>query len=207
MILWLYGFSLIRKWSIIKYVRTRAINDAAINIFREELSEIDISSLLNANLFTDPNIDYNKVEEIIIKSYDKHFPEKYVKFNKYKHKLSNWITSGILKSIEFRDKLYKRLKMCSSESEEYELLKHNLKIYNSYLNQCIRTAKKVFYYNEFSKYKNDIRKTWDTLKEVINKKTFKSDFPSNFLHDGVAITDSKTSQINSMSTLLRSDQN
>ena len=140
-----------------KYVRTRAINDATINIFREELSEVDISSLLNANLFTDPNIDYNKFEKIITKSYDKHFPEKYVKFNKYKHKLSNWITSGILKSMEFRDKLYQRLKMCSSESGEYELLKHNLKIYNSYLNQCIRTAKKDFYYNEFSKYKKDIR--------------------------------------------------
>ena len=81
--------------------------------------------------------------------------------------------------------------MCSSESDEYELLKHNLKIYNSYLNQCIRTAKKYFYYNEFSKYKNDIRKTWDTLKEVINKKTFKSNFPAIFLHDGVEITGSK----------------
>ena len=64
------------------------------------------------------NIDYNKFEKIITKSYDKHFPEKYVKFNKYKYKLSNWITSGILKYIEFRDKLYKRLKMCSSESDE-----------------------------------------------------------------------------------------
>ena len=81
--------------------------------------------------------------------------------------------------------------MCSSENDEYELLKHNLKIYNSYLNHCIRTAKKDVYYNEFSKYKNDIRKTWDTLKEVINKKTFKSDFPTIFLHDGVEITGSK----------------
>ena len=117
-----------------KYVRTRAINDTVINIFREGLSEIDISSLLNANLFTDPNIDYNKFEKIITKSYDKHFPEKYIKFNKYKHKLSNWITSGRLKSIEFRDKLYKHPKMCSSESVGYELLKRNLKIYNSCLN-------------------------------------------------------------------------
>ena len=82
--------------------------------------------------------------------------------------------------------------MCSSDSDEYELLKHNLKIYNSYLNQCIRlTAKKDFYYNEFSKYKNDIRKTWDALKEVMNKNTFKSDFYSNFFHGGVEITGSK----------------
>ena len=39
--------------------------------------------------------------------------------------------------------------------------------------------------------KNDIRKTWDTLKEVTNKKTFQSDFPSCFVHEGVEITGTK----------------
>ena len=110
-----------------KYVRSRVINDTAINNFRSELTEIDMSSLLNANLATDPNTDYEKFEKIITKTYDKHFPEKRVKFNKYKHKWSNWITSGILKSIEFRDKLYKRLKICSPDNGEYDLQKHNLK--------------------------------------------------------------------------------
>ena len=170
-----------------KYVQTRVINDAAINNFRSELSEIDMSSLLNANLATDPNTDYEKFEKIITKTYDKHFPEKRVKFDKYKHKRSNWITSDILKSIEFRDKLYKRLKICSPDNGEYDPLKHNLKIYNGYLNHCIRAAKKEFYHNEFNKHKNDIRKTWDTLKEIINKKTFKSDLPSSFVHEGVEI--------------------
>ena len=48
------------------------------------------------------------------------FPKKSVKFNKYQHKLSNWITTGILKSIEFRDNLYKRLQLCPIDSPEYE---------------------------------------------------------------------------------------
>ena len=116
-----------------KYIRTRVINDTAISNFRGELTEI------------------------VTKTYDKHFQEKRVKFNKYKHKRSNWITSGILKSIEFRDKLYKRLKICSTDNGEYDILKHNLKIYNGYLNHCIRAAKKEFYHNEFNKHKNDIR--------------------------------------------------
>ena len=124
--------------------------------------------------------------------YDKYFPEICVKFNKYKHKLSNWITSGILKSIEFRDKLYTRLKTYSPENSEYERLKHNFKLYNGYFNQCIRTPKKQFYHNEFSKYKNDVRKTWGTLKEILNEKIFKSDFPSCFVHDGAEITGAKT---------------
>ena len=71
-----------------KYVRTRVINDAAINNFRSELTEIDMSSVVNANLPTDPNTDYEKFEKIITKTYEKHFPEKRVKFNKYKHKRS-----------------------------------------------------------------------------------------------------------------------
>ena len=48
-----------------KYVRIRVINDAAKNNFRCELTEIDMSSLLNANLATDPNTDYEKFEKII----------------------------------------------------------------------------------------------------------------------------------------------
>ena len=81
--------------------------------------------------------------------------------------------------------------MCSSETGEYELSKYNLKICNGYLNRCIKTAKKEFYHNEFNKYKNDIRTTWDTLKVIINKNTFKSDFPSSLVHEGVEITGTK----------------
>ena len=167
------------------------INDTAINSFRDEISDIDISFSLNANLATDPNTDYEKFEKIITKTSDRNFLEECVKFNIYKHKRSNWITSGILKSIEFRDKLYKRLKMCSPENSECELLKYNLKIYNDYLNRCIMTAKKEFYHNELNKYRNHIRKPWDTLKEIMNKKNFKSYFALCFVTEGIEITGTK----------------
>ena len=97
-----------------------------------------------ANLATDPNTDYEKFKTIITKTYDKRFPDKRVKFNKYKRKRSNWLTSGIHKSIEFRNKLYKRLKTCSQDNDEYDLLKHNLKIHNAYSNLWIWAAKKEF---------------------------------------------------------------
>ena len=89
---------------------------------------------------TDPNASYQIFENLIQKSYQRHFPEKRVKFDKYQHKLSNWITTGILKSIEFRDNLYKRLKLCAVDSFKYDAYKYNLKVYQGYLNQCIRTA-------------------------------------------------------------------
>ena len=104
------------------------LDDVIMCNFWDEHSEIDISSLLNAILATDPNNDYEKFKKYYHQNNDKHRPEKCVYFNKCKHKRSNWITSGILKSIEFRDKLYKCLKMYFSENGEYELWKYNLKI-------------------------------------------------------------------------------
>ena len=59
----------------------------------------------------DPNINYDKLEKILCEAKEKHLPVKTVKFNKYKHKRSPWITLGILKSIKFRDGLYKKLNL------------------------------------------------------------------------------------------------
>jgi len=70
------------------------------------------------------------MENAISASYEKHFPERLVKVDKYKHKLSPLITTGIMKSIEFRDKLYKDLKNYNAENLNYELKYINLKIDN-----------------------------------------------------------------------------
>ena len=112
--------------------------------------------------------------------------------NKHKHKLSQWITTGLIKSIEFRDKLYKRLKSWPQDSPEHNRMEYNLKTYNGYLKQCIRTAKREYYVHEFTKYKNDIRKTWDTLKDIINTKKSKSNFPTYSTNLGIKIPGSKT---------------
>ena len=189
-----------------KYVNTRKISDQAIKDFRDDLLKINISSHLNSNLMVNPNSEYEKFDDIIQNIYHKHFPEKREKFNKYKHKISNWITSGIIKSIEFRDNLYKKWKMSPHDSPDYSILGHNLKLYNKYLNQCIRTAKQEFYMREFAKYKNDIRKTWDTLKHILNKKKSKSEFPPYFIDKNRLFQGRKISRINSMNTSFKSDQ-
>ena len=145
-----------------------------------------------ANLMTDPNPEYDIFERIALSAYEKHFPNKRVKVNKHKHKLSPWITTGLIKSIEFRDKLHKRLKSCPQDSPEHNRMEYNLKSYNGYLNQCIRTAKREYYVHELTKYKNDVRKTWDTLKDIMNIKKSKSDFPPYSTDLGINISGSKT---------------
>ena len=83
---------------------------------------------LNANLMTDPNPKYDIFARIALSACKKHFPNKRVKVNKHKHKLSPWITTGLIKSIEFHDKLYKRLKSCPQDSAEHNRMEYNLKI-------------------------------------------------------------------------------
>ena len=159
------NFKILNKRSVTpKYIYKRSVTESSIEQYRAHLRNLNIHTHLNADLMTDPNGSYQTFENLMQNTYERHFPQKRVKFNKYQHKLSNWITTGILKSIEFRDNLYKRLKLCPIDSPEYETYKHNLKMYQGYLNQCIRTAKKEYYVKEFTRYKNDIRKTWDTLK-------------------------------------------
>ena len=96
-------------------------------------------------------------------------PYKLVKFDKHKHKKNKWITYGIIKSIKYRDKLHLKLKQMCPDTHEYQESKQNLSTYNTILKNCIREAKFTYYQNQFNKYKNDIKHTWLTISEFLNR--------------------------------------
>ena len=72
-------------------------------------------------------------------------PFKLVKFNKYRHKGSNWITAGIIKYIKYKDNLYRIVQKTDRSSAEYEILKQNLPTYDALLKMAIREAKTIYY--------------------------------------------------------------
>ena len=78
------------------------------------------------NPTADPNWNYNIIENTLSTLIEKYMPLHKFKFNKYKHKRSPWITSGILKSLKFRDKLYQSMKKDSINTTEYLRHKQNL---------------------------------------------------------------------------------
>ncbi len=49
------------------------------------------------------------------------------------------------------------------------------------LQQKINEIKKVFYHKKFTDYKNDARKTWSTINDVLARKKVKNTFPDYFL--------------------------
>ena len=85
---------------------------------------------MDPDLFSDPNDNYRQFQEIILNAEAKHRAPKTVMFKKHKHKLSQWMTSGILNSIKFRYKLFLKLKTLNSISELHDSINANLKSYN-----------------------------------------------------------------------------
>ena len=174
------------KWTRV-YNQTKADID---NFCLELESSIRSTEFINI-LNHDPNENYDKIERLVCDARQKCMPSKLEKVKRYKHKLSPWITSGILKSIKFRDQLYKAMKLCAPDSQEYTSNRINLNTCNSILQKTIRNAKKSYYRDEFEKHKNDSRKTWCTIKNLINKNKSSKEFPSYFLIDNVKETDTK----------------
>ena len=110
------------------------------------------------------------------------------KFNKYKHKISKWITYGILKSIRFRDNLYKKLKLTNPVLREYDILYTNLQTYNKILKRSIREAKQRFLESTFNRYKSDIINTWKTINEILSRNHKTIYFPKSLNINGNEIT-------------------
>ena len=103
-------------------------------------------------------------------------------------KKTQWITPGIIKSIKYKDKLYKKLKTSSLDSNEYQRTKINFSTYSAIL-RSIRIAKKSYYAHLFYKYKGDIKRTWNTINSIFNKSKNDKKFPDHFKYNDRIITD------------------
>ena len=170
-----------------KYIEINTNDTNSIALLRQSLAAADIFSSLNTNQLCDPNENYNRLNNLIMKLQSKHLPVKSMKFNKHKHKHSKWITHGIIRSIRFRDKQYATLKKTNVADAEYQTLKSNLASYNKILKRSIYNAKKSYYCQQFHKYKHDIKNTWASIKQVLNRDQKQNTFPDVFYLKGKEI--------------------
>ena len=116
--------------------------------------------------------------------YDDCIPLKKYKCNNRKDPKFPWISKGLLKSINTKNKLYKKYVMKPCEKS-----KNRFKKYRNKLNALIKKSKKDYYDGRFNTFKNDMRKTWQTINNIIGKGN-KSSTQSKLLNkEGHYITD------------------
>ena len=103
-------------------------------------------------------------------------PRKRVKYKKKLHKKSKWITNGILRSINKKDKLYKTI------------IQTEFKDYRASMRKIIRKTKRDYYTHIFNRHKNDIKKTWSLINETLNR-NLKKQSTHEFLINDEMISD------------------
>ena len=171
-----------------KFIRKYVQLESVIDNINSDIRSSGLDDKIDTGMTADPNIGYSIIHDVIEKTKKTHMTSKLVKYNKYKHKKSKWITRGLLRSLRFRDNLYKKIKLTNPASREYETLRINLKTYNKILRTSICAAKKNFLAYTFEKYKADIRNTWKSINEVLSKKGNKNTSPTSLNVNGNAIT-------------------
>ena len=72
--------------------------------------------------------------------------------------------------------------------ETYNQLKIRFNRFRNILRQSIKDAKRLYFQRIFEKFKHDIKKTWSTINEKLQRKKKKTS--SNiFYHDGKILKD------------------
>ena len=165
-------------------------DDASLNNFINELKNLNIIANMNIEPNANPSENYAIFENLLTYAKNKHLPVRRKKFDKQKYHINKWITRGLLTSINSKNKLYKKLVQMRVDGnvETYNQLKIRFNRFRNILRQSIKDAKRLYFQRIFEKFKRDIKKTWSTINEKLQRKKKKTS--SNiFYHDGKILKD------------------
>ena len=129
--------------------------------FTQDLNQIDWQSIIaNGNNDIDYIFSsfYSKYNKII----NKHVPIKQISRRQLKRFSKPWITQGIRASIKTKNKLF-----ASGDQTKY-------KFYRNKINHLIRISKRGYFHDYFEKNLQNMKKTWEALNNLLNRKTKKS---------------------------------
>ena len=105
-----------------------------------------------------------------------------------------WITSGLLKSINVKNKLY--FKTCH-ECFNPEI-KERYNRYKNMLDVLLKIAEKSYFEHKFTENQNNQKKTWQTINEALNRKSASNDNVPRQINVSVEGNQSKVTNVESM---------
>ena len=91
------------------------------------------------------------------------------KFNRRKHNKEKWMTNDLLLQIVKKNKKYVKWRSTPITHDKYKQIKQNFKIYEKDTVNNLREAKKQYFNIIFTAYQSDIKKTWRTINETLNR--------------------------------------
>lgn len=162
-----------------KFITKRIFNEANTRKFHEQLNTVNWNDVVDT---TDCQEAYSKFHDYFCRCYEEAFPLVKIKIG-YKTRKS-WLTSALKESIKTKNKLYMlQLKKPSLD---------NINIYKKYkrnLQKLLRQAERNHYSELLNNNIGNIRKSWEVINEVINKKKKSTVITNKLLVNGRELKD------------------
>ena len=158
--------------------KKRIYSVEAVDLFYTTMQNVSWENVMNES---DAQHAYSIFYDTFSKAYDTCFP-----LRTFKHGYRNrkpWLSEGMKKSIKIKNKLFKKSKKSSNPEHETKY-----KQYRNRLNKLLADAERKHYSEILNKNKNNLKKSWRILKEIINKKK-QSKSCSQFFINGAMETD------------------
>ena len=161
-----------------RYVTKRIYSDANIRKFNDLLQSYDWNQVYEIN---DTQSAYSLFHEKFQQAYLQSFPMKTFKIN-YRNR-KPWLTNALKNCIKKKNKLYVKNKRYPTTNTELIY-----KRYKKYLNSILYKAEQSHYENLFNSYKSNMKKSWELIVEIINRKSSKKTSKGKFTSsDGVPL--------------------
>ena len=167
------------------YITKRFYNNAGKHKYVDNLKESLQNVFDNAQVFDDPDLALQKLVSEIQSSESIAFPLRNLSKKKAKKFRKPWMTSGILKSIDHRDKLF-REQLGKNDPE----LSREYRQYRNKVTRVIENAKDLDMYKSFEFIVDNPKKVWCKINtKFLHKKHCGSAIPSEIRVSGERIND------------------
>ena len=164
-----------------EYQLIKLVNETRMTKYKERILDTDWSVL---DIYDTCESYFSSFMNIFKSIYNESFPVIKAK-RKYRNRLP-WLTAGLKEYIKRKNKLY-RISIKHPTSYNNTLYRE----YRNKLKTLIKTEEKNYYQSLILANKNNVKKTWGIIKQVINKSKC-SKLSSEFLHNGSILNDKKS---------------
>ena len=169
--------TLSHHFSQIISVSREQIDFKKINVFQRDYSKYSSESFRDDVSIQNWNYSHNNVNDSfkdfftkLHATVDRHAPLKKLTPREIKMENKPWLSAEIIKLIKLRNKVFARKK----RQPNNENCKRLYSLLRNRINRKLKKSKKQHYIEYFNEHVNNIKKTWDGIKKIVNvKKTLK----------------------------------
>jgi len=148
-----------------KYILKRTFSEENKHVFVSKLQSEMLNNFECGTNCPDVNMMYTGFINKYTNIFESSFPLKRIKVTHKSIPRKQWMTPGLAKSCNTKEKLYKIFirNPTTQHKDEYTVYRNKLK-------KLLNKAEQLYYEHKFELFKSNIKQTWQTIKYILNTK-------------------------------------